>query len=338
MMRLVTGAAILVAAAAGMVFMSQPWSGSAKPLSDARDEQALAKNTSGDAFAADRDNGFDAERAMGYLKRICAIGPRISGTPGMQKQQELLQKHFADRGGKVEFHRFSARQRSRKQAVDMTNMIVSWHPDRARRVILCCHYDTRPIADQEKDRRKWTEPFLSANDGGSGVALMMELANQMKDLKTGVGVDFVFFDGEEYIYDPREDGDRYFFGSDHFAQDYKKTRPKHRYIGAVLLDMIAGKEPHFPVERNSWLSAASLVRDLWKIAEQEKCGAFENQLGAYPVRDDHLALNSVRIPAVDIVDMEYPHWHRLSDEPENCSGDSMGQVARVLITWLGRVK
>ncbi len=84
----------------------------------------------------------------------------------------------------------------------MTNLIVSFFPDRERRVILCSHYDTRPIADQEPDPRKWREPFLSANDGGSGVAFLMELGNQMKDLPTKVGVDFVFFDGEEYIFDP----------------------------------------------------------------------------------------------------------------------------------------
>ena len=76
--------------------------------------------------------------------------------------------------------------------------------------MLCSHYDTRPIADQEPDRRKWHEPFLSANDGGSGVALLMELAHQMKDIKTQVGVDFVFFDGEEFIFD--RDRDAYFLG------------------------------------------------------------------------------------------------------------------------------
>jgi len=338
MMRLVTGAAILSAAALGILLMSQPRSGNATPAPAApREEEALAKNTSREAFAADRDNGFDAQRAMRYLKKVCEIGPRISGTPGMKKQQELLQKHFEACGGKVEFQRFTARQRSRREPVGMANMIVSWQSDRARRVILCSHYDTRPIADQEKDRRKWTDPFLSANDGGSGVALLMELANRMNGLKTQVGVDFVLFDGEEYIYDPREEGDRYFIGSEHFAQEYKKSRPKHRYVAAVLLDMIAGKSAHFPVERNSWLSAASLVQDLWKIAEEEKCTAFQDEFGP-EVRDDHLALNGARIPAVDIIDMSYAHWHRLSDTPANCSADSITQVARVLLTWLARVK
>src|SRR5262249_6645225 len=140
---------------------------------------------------------IDAKRALGYLEEICRIGPRISGTVGMKKQQDLLQKHFEKHGAKVERQPFKARQAHQRQDVDMANMIVSWHPERMRRVMICSHYDTRPIADQEEDMRKWDEPFLSANDGGSGVALLMELAHHMKDLKTQVGVDFVFFDGEE---------------------------------------------------------------------------------------------------------------------------------------------
>src|SRR5262249_62095463 len=174
-------------------------------------------------------------------------------------------------GGKVERQKFPARRRSQGGQVAMANLIVRWHPERQRRIILCSHYDTRPIADQEPDPRKWREPFLSANDGGSGVALLMELAHHMKDLKTAVGVDFVFFDGEEYIFDQARD--KYFFGSEHFAEQYRKTRPKYRYVGAVLLDMIAGKNARFPQERNSRRHAEALVDELWKIAAELKCNA-----------------------------------------------------------------
>src|SRR6185295_2015374 len=107
------------------------------------------------------------------------------------KQQELLKKHFEDLGGEVELQKFTARQKSTNRPVDMANLIVRWKPEKTTRVIFCSHYDTRPIADQEEDRRKWRDPFVSANDGGSGVALMMELGHHMKDLKTAVGVDFV---------------------------------------------------------------------------------------------------------------------------------------------------
>src|SRR5262249_59302279 len=125
-------------------------------------------------------------------------------------------------GGKVERQKFPARRRSQGGQVAMANLIVRWHPERQRRIILCSHYDTRPLADQEPDERKWREPFVSANDGGSGVALLMELAHHMKDLKTAVGVDFVFFDGEEVIHDKDDD---YFFGSRHFFDDYPHPTP-----------------------------------------------------------------------------------------------------------------
>lgn len=279
---------------------------------------------------------FDADRAMDYLREICKIGPRISGSPGMKKQQEFLKKHFESLGGKVSLQSFTARQVSQpNQPVSMANMIVTWHPERNRRVILCAHYDTRPIADQEEDPRKWREPFLSANDGGSGVAFLMELAHHMKNLPTQIGVDFVFFDGEEYI---QEKGDKYFFGSEHFARDYQKNPPRYKYIAAILLDMIAGKNARFPKEPNSFFLAGNLVEDIWQIAHEQKCTAFLQQHGDVAVEDDHLALNRHGIPAINIIDFSYEHWHKLSDTPENCSGESMKQVARVITTWLRQVK
>jgi hypothetical protein len=293
------------------------------------------------SFAEDRDDAdvkpvaFDAKRAMGYLKAVCKIGPRMSGTAGMKKQQDLLVKHFEAHKAKVRKQTFKAKQLSQRKQVEMTNLIVSWHPERKRRVILCSHYDTRPIADQEPERRNWTKPFLSANDGGSGVALLMELAHHMKDLKIQVGVDFVFFDGEEYVFDPNKD--TYFFGSEHFARDYARNRPKYRYVAAVLFDMVGGKNASFPVEQNSLFKAGALVDQLWKIADDLKCTAFKYKEGP-EVLDDHLALNRAGIPAVDIIDFSYKHWHRLTDVPDNCSGESLAQVSKVVSVWLQRIK
>jgi hypothetical protein len=296
------------------------------------------------SFATDRQpqsaDGFDGERALTYLKAICKIGPRQSGSAGMKQQIELLQKHFEKLGGVVTKQTFNARQVSRAKPVEMTNLIVSWNPDEKRRVILCSHYDTRPIADQEPQRSKWLKPFLSANDGGSGVALLMELAHHMKDLKTKVGVDFVFFDGEEYIFDPspeEEGGDQYFFGSKHFAQQYRTKKGKTVYAAAILLDMIGGKNARFYVEWNSANLAGKLVEDVWKTAAALKCAAFHSEI-KHRVTDDHIPLNQAKIPAIDIIDFDYPHWHRLSDVPENCSAESIRQVAGVLMAWLEHVK
>jgi hypothetical protein len=327
-------AVLFVAATLIGLLMFEPWKGNAE--GPRRDRFAEDR----DAPAAAKPAAFDAKRAMGYLEAVCKIGPRISGTDGMKKQQELLEKHFKEHGGKVTWQRFNARQRSQPRPVAMANLVVSYFPDKARRVIVCSHYDTRPIADQERDPRRWREPFLSANDGGSGVALMMELAHHMKGLETAAGVDFVFFDGEEYIFEPATD--KYFFGSEQFAREYarNKAKSKTRYAGAVLLDMVGGKGARFPIEQNSWRKAESLVRDFWGIAVELRCRAFLDAFSEQPVLDDHLALNNAGIPAIDIIPNldDYPHWHKLTDVPKNCSGETLEQVAKVVSVWLQRAK
>jgi glutaminyl-peptide cyclotransferase len=297
-----------------------------------------------DEFAADQLPGggagkpvaFDGKRAMGYLNAICDLGPRMSDTPAMRKQQELIRKHFEGLGCTVHTQNFEAKQVSQKKPVPMTNLVVPFFPERDRRVILCSHYDTRPIADQEPDARKWREPFVSANDGGSGVAFLMELGHHMKDLPAKVGVDFVFFDGEEYVFEPK--GEKYFFGSEHFAQTWKKDKNRPDYAAAVLLDMIAGKGARFPVEENSWAKSEKLCRELWGIAKEQRCLAFPEERSDSWVQDDHIALLAVGIPAVDIIDFSYKHWHRLTDVPASCSPDGMEQVSRVLSVWLQRAK
>jgi hypothetical protein len=165
----------------------------------------------------------------------------------------------------------------------------------------------------------------------------MELGHRASAIQTPVGIDFVFFDGEEYIFDPGAGGDLYFLGSEQFAKNYVQTRPKERYEAAILLDMIGGKNAQFPVEQNSMFKAGALLQQFWQVAYREKCAAFQNAWGP-EVLDDHLALNKAGIPAIDIIDFSYPHWHRLSDVPANCSGESIGQVARAIIAWLEQIK
>lgn len=297
-----------------------------------------------DGFASDRfpennaKNTINASRVMGYLRNICDLGPRITGSEGMKKQQELLAKHFKTMGATVEFQKTTALQASQPRPLEIVNLIARWHPRQRRRVLICAHYDTRPRADEEPLRQNRLKPFIAANDGGSGVAMLMELAHHMKDLPTKVGVDFVLFDAEECIYDTRRD--RYFLGSQHFADVYRKRLfqgPK--YVAGILVDMIAGKNPRFPIEKNSWFLAGQLVREIWTIAKQQKCTCFEShRMSRVAVQDDHLPLNRAGIPTIDIIDFDYPHWHRLSDTPMNCSSKGMKQVGNVILTWLQQVK
>ena len=166
--------------------------------------------------ADDTDPGpkFDAKRSFEYLTSVCRLKSRISGSPGMAAQQKLILEHFKELKAKVQFQSFDAPHPITGNPVRMNNMIVSWNPEAKKRILLACHYDTRPFPD--RDRNQPQGLFIGANDGGSGVAFLMELGNVMSSLKVshGYGVDFVFFDGEELVY---RQNDPYFLGSKYFA-------------------------------------------------------------------------------------------------------------------------
>jgi glutaminyl-peptide cyclotransferase len=288
------------------------------------------------------DIPFGGDRAYQYLKDICAIGPRVSGTEGMARQQAYLKSHFEKLGGRVTLQEFNARHPQTGQDVHLANLIVQWHPDRKDRVLLCAHYDTRPFPDQDPvDRRG---QFVGANDGASGTALLCELANMMPELKTKVGVDFVLFDGEELVYDGNRDP--YFLGSEHFAREYIASPPAYRYRAGVLLDMVGDAQLQLLREVNSMRTPQQkqIVNDIWGIARD--LGVREFLFGqGHEVRDDHLALNEIaKIPTIDIIDFDYPvargvsYWHTTQDVPEKCSPLSLAKVGWVLKTWLERLK
>jgi glutaminyl-peptide cyclotransferase len=290
------------------------------------------------------DTKFDGERAYGVLKEICAIGPRVSASEGMLKQQAMLKEHFEKLGGKVTMQEFPARRPIDGARVQLANMIVEWHPERKERILLCAHYDTRPFPDEEPDPRKRRDPFIGANDGASGAAFLAEMAHHMPQLKSKYGVDFVLFDGEELVYDGARDP--YFLGSEYFARQYASNPPEHRYRAGVLVDMIADKELQIYREVNSmsWPETRPIVLDLWETARQLGIREFIHRNG-HEVRDDHLPLRNIgRIPTCDIIDFDYPrphgpnYWHTTKDIPENCSADSLTKVGAVVLAWLERVK
>jgi glutaminyl-peptide cyclotransferase len=327
------GWAVGAALVAGGVAAAYWWPSAAAPKPEAVLPVLDDKKTefaTGGAEGEVKPAKFDGDRALKYLKQLCDIGPRISGTDGMKKQQALVEKHFKDLGATVTRQEFKVRQRSRKADTEMVNLVVSFHPDRARRVLICSHYDTRPIADQEPNQANWNRPFVSANDGTSGVAFLMELGHHVKDLKTDFGIDFVLFDGEEYVFETNMlgGGDKYFFGSEHFAEEYAKSRAKrkHRYEAGILLDLFAGKDAQLKVELYSLELAPKLVEQLWGVAKAEGAKSFKFERG-YEVQDDHLALNRAGIPTVDVIDFDYPHWHKLSDTPDKVSGEQMAEVS-----------
>jgi len=271
----------------------------------------------------------NASRAFGYLTDICDIGPRISGSGGMKRQQEVIVEHFKELGATITEQDFDAPHPLNGQPVRMKNLIVSWQPDKKERILLCCHYDTRPFPDQ--DRRNPRGRFIGANDGASGVALFMEMGHHMKDIDTPYGIDMVFFDGEELVF---RRGDKYFLGSEHFATQYRDNPPAHTYKYGVLVDMIAGKPLRIYYERNSIKYAPKVTQSVWKAAGEVGNRAVVKR-ARHEVLDDHIPLNEIaKIPTTDLIDFDYKYWHTTGDAPENCSAQSLHSMAEVLLYWV----
>jgi hypothetical protein len=298
----------------------------------AADKAAAAKEKSGVESATAE---FDADRAFGYLTKICDIGPRISGSQGMEQQQQLIAEHFAKLKAQVKFQSFDAAHPLNGRPVRMNNIIVTWDPRATERVLLACHYDTRPHADRDPNPRLASEGvFLGANDGASGVALLMELGNHIRRIKPTYGVDFVLFDGEELVYGER---DPYFLGAEYFSKQYRDKPPGHKYVCGVLADMIGGKKLQLYQEINSLNYAPEVTQSVWKTAKKLGVKEFVAR-PKHDVRDDHLALNEIAgIPTCDIIDFGYEHWHTTKDVPASCSGESLAKVGRVLLAWLEEV-
>jgi len=284
---------------------------------------------------------IDGQRAYGYLKKICEIGPRTAGSKANTRQREMVKEHFKKMGATVREQPFWAEHPQTGQRLLMVNLVASWHPERLERVVIGAHYDTRPFADQEDDPVRHAMPFLGANDGASGVALLMELAHHMKDLETPWGVDLVLFDGEELVFGNNPRVGEYFLGSTEFARIYANSANRRRsgsaprYVAGFVLDMVGGRNLEIKQEKHSLDQARELVRQVWAVARYVDARSFTGNEG-HEVMDDHVPLNKVGIPTIDIIDFDYPYWHKAGDLPENCSAESLEEVGRVLAAWLGQ--
>ncbi len=282
---------------------------------------------------------IDGKRAFGYLKKICDLGPRMAGTEANTRQRQMVAEHFKKMGAEIREQPFRTVHPLTGQRVEMVNLIGSWHPERHERVVIGAHYDTRPHPDQEDDPEKVDRPFLGANDCASGVALMMEMAHHLDKLETPWGVNLVLFDGEELVYGDRPRRGEYFLGSKMFARAYKKQAGrlgnKTKYEAGLVLDMIGGRDVQIKREPYSMRLAGKLVNEVWAVARQVDATSFQHDIGR-EVLDDHLPLNDVGIPTIDIIDFDYPFWHKADDVPANCSAESLAEVGRVITAWLGQ--
>jgi Zn-dependent M28 family amino/carboxypeptidase len=204
---------------------------------------------------------------------------------------------------------------------------IRGHLVRARMLITLAGPSTSPHVERT----------FGANDGASGVALLMELAGAMPGLEGPVGVDFVLFDGEEYVFGPR---DPYFLGSTHFARQYaagrKAGETSWSYRAGLVLDMVADADLVVYQESKSvsWPDTRPVVDEVWAVAKRMGVRQFVARPG-YEVEDDHVPLRNLgKIPTADIIDFDYPPWHTTRDTAAACSGESLEAVGSVVLQWL----
>ena len=267
---------------------------------------------------------FDQDRAYAVLEKQCSFGPRYPGSEGHKKCLDYLyteMKKYATSVVKQPFH--FTDPRTGKQHL-LHNVIASFGTQ-GDRILLGAHWDTRPIADFDPDPAKRDTPIMGANDGASGVAVLLEIARIMKENPPPVGVDIVLFDGEDSGVQGNDA--TWCAGSRYFAQN---KQPSYQPRFGILLDMVGDRDLHLPVERNSNMYAPELVDRVWTIAENLGIPVFDRALGPEMV-DDHLELIKVGIPAIDIIDFDYPYWHTVEDTKDKTSAESLGYVGPVVL-------
>jgi glutaminyl-peptide cyclotransferase len=268
---------------------------------------------------------FRKDGAFTLLQKQCAFGPRVPGTPAHRKCLDFLETEMRKYTPDVSLQAFPARDVVRKKNVMLTNVIASFAKGTKRRLLFCAHWDSRQISDNDPVPANRARPVPGANDGASGVAVLLEIARILGGSPPGVGVDLVLFDGE----DGGEEGQfsTWCLGSAYFASCWPKASyPEY----AVLLDMIGGRDGRFPVEINSRRYAPDVVSRVWGKARSLGLRPFLMTDG-FEVMDDHIELIKAGIPAADIIDLDYPFWHTVSDTPDKCSPESLAAVGTLLV-------
>ncbi len=264
------------------------------------------------------------------LQEQCKFGPRPPSTEAHKKTQEFLLAEMRKYCGNVRAQALTHRWSKTGSVVEMANLIgeQNWQ-DAKVRVLLLAHWDTRPTADQDPDPTKRGKPILGANDGASGVAVLLGVMKALKDsLPKDVGVQYLLTDGEDLGPGLEE----MFLGARHYAKNLPSPKPDY----GILLDMIGDKDLVVPVEPFSYEAAPTLVRDLYGMAAKlGMASTFPWRSGSY-IEDDHRPLIAAGLPTIDLIDFTYEPWHTSEDTVDKCSAESLGKVGKLLTAWLSQ--
>ncbi|MBN1165153.1 MAG: M28 family peptidase [Candidatus Krumholzibacteriota bacterium] len=269
---------------------------------------------------------FDGEAAFDFLEEQCRIGLRYPGS----REHRLLQRYLADKlkdfRANVSLQPFEG-VLSTGDTLHLINIISNYNREAKKRILLGAHYDTRPVADRDPDPANRLKPIPGANDGASGVAVLLEIARLLGEHKPPVGVDIILFDGEDYgEADKAED---FCLGSSYFARHLKGYWP----ASVIIVDMVGKKDLVLKKEAYSDAYSSDLLEEIFSVAHRMGISEFRDEVGP-SIIDDHLPFIRAGIPSVDLIDFDYRYWHTIQDTPDKCSPRSLEAVGRVLLEYI----
>lgn len=268
---------------------------------------------------------FDGKNAYDYLVQQTNFGPRNPNSEGHRQCLRFLENELKKFADKVVVQSFT--HQGYDESLRLSNIFAQFKPELQKRILLIAHWDTRPRSDEDPNPENKQKPVLGANDGASGVAVLLELARIFKNNPPPIGVDILLTDGEDYGNSEKDgNNDLYFLGAKHFA---RSKSPSYNPQFGILLDMVGDRDLQLPLEQHSMRFAPQILGLVWSTAEEHGVTQFINVPGSL-VSDDHLAINESGIPTIDIIDLEYPHWHTQQDTPDKCSAESLEAVGKVL--------
>ena len=263
---------------------------------------------------------FDRDSSLEYIKNQIAFGPRVPNTKEHAACKEWLVGKFENLGIRVIQQNFTAKAYT-GTVLNGTNIIATFNPEAKKRILLAAHWDTRPFADQEPVKKDQDQAVLGADDGASGVAVLIEIARQLQQQPIDVGVDIILFDAEDY---GQGGGDgnikTWCLGSQHWAAKPHQAGYKARF--GILLDMVGAENARFTKEGTSMTYAPNIMNKVWKIAKEKGYSNYFVNVESRELVDDHLFINQIAgIPTIDIINRPVAsktgfgeYWHTLHDD------------------------
>jgi hypothetical protein len=282
---------------------------------------------------------FSSDSAVKFIEEQCAFGPRVPGSKAHAECAEYLYEQLNAYCDVVKRQPFEAQLYNGGKMAGV-NLIAQICPDLSPRVALFAHWDCRPFCDNDIEEN-WHKPVMGANDGASGVAVLLEVARQLKLSGDSIGVDIVFLDLEDYgqpSFEKGEKEDTWCLGSQYLSRNpYYPANYSSRPQWGILLDMVGGKSPEFGFDQVSFHFAESYLRRVWKNARNLGYSKSFVVKESGSILDDHYYLNlHAGIPTIDIIDFNqnrgFPDtWHTVRDTPENIDKQSLQMVGEVVL-------